>query len=195
MISQSQSRSGRQCAYATRLKRPAPRNSANSESLPKVYVNPVTLIRHRADCPVQNPQWRSRLKKDPGIPNLFPFKDKILAEIEENKRLKAERAQSLRDAAKAKRNEGRDEVAMEVEEELVDEDADLVEDDVEEGEEDEANPMAALLASAQARAMEFGNDPDLDKMDEDNEDGEDEEPMDGVSLPQPTINYSNTESS
>ncbi|KAF7193026.1 GTPase grn1 [Pseudocercospora fuligena] len=24
----------------------------------------------------KNPQWRSRLKKDPGIPNLFPYKDK-----------------------------------------------------------------------------------------------------------------------
>ena len=39
---------------------------------------------------MQNPEWRSRLKKDPGIPNLFPFKDKILQEIEESKRLKAE---------------------------------------------------------------------------------------------------------
>ncbi|EME49544.1 hypothetical protein DOTSEDRAFT_122313, partial [Dothistroma septosporum NZE10] len=34
----------------------------------------------------KNPQWRSRLKKDPGVPNLFPYKDKVLAEIEESKR-------------------------------------------------------------------------------------------------------------
>src|SRR5271167_1512520 len=40
----------------------------------------------------KNPEWRTRLKKDPGIPNLFPFKDKILAEIEESKRRKAEEA-------------------------------------------------------------------------------------------------------
>jgi nuclear GTP-binding protein len=84
---------------------------------------------------------------------------------------------------------------MEVEEELVDEDADLVEDDMVEDEDGEANPMAALLASAQARAIEFGNDPDLDEMDEGDEDGEDEESVNGVSLPQPAINYSNTESS
>lgn len=84
---------------------------------------------------------------------------------------------------------------MEVEEELVDEDADLVEDDMVEDEDGEANPMAALLASAQARAIEFGNDPDLDEMDEGDEDGEGEESVNGVSLPQPAINYSNTESS
>lgn len=141
---------------------------------------------------MQNPQWRSRLRKDPGIPNLFPFKDKILAEIEEKKRLKAERAQSLREAAKAKRNEAKDEAAMEVGEEVMDEDADLIEDNMEEDEDDESNPMAALLASAQARAVEFGNDPDLDEMDEDDED---DESVNGVSISQPAINYNNIDSS
>ena len=91
------------------------------------------------------------MKKDPGIPNLFPFKDKILAEIEEKKRLKAEQAQCLRAAAKAKRNDAEDEATMEVEENLLGEDGDLVEEVMEE-DEDESNPMAALLASAQARA-------------------------------------------
>jgi nuclear GTP-binding protein len=81
---------------------------------------------------------------------------------------------------------------MEVEEELVGEDADLIEDEMEEDEGDESNPMAALLASAQARAVEFGNDPDLDEMDEDDED---EESVLGASIPQPAINYSNAESS
>jgi nuclear GTP-binding protein len=81
---------------------------------------------------------------------------------------------------------------MEVEEGLVDEDADLIEDEMEEDEEDESNPMAALLASAQARAVEFGNDPNLDEMDEDEED---EGSVHGVSIPQPAISYSNTESS
>jgi nuclear GTP-binding protein len=132
------------------------------------------------------------LKKDPGIPNLFPFKDKILAEIEEKKRLKAEQAQSVREAAKAKRSEGIDETAMEVEENPPDEDGDLIEEIMKEDEDEESNPMAALLASAQARAAEFGNDPDLDEMDEDEEDGDS---VDGVSVPQPAINYSNTESS
>ena len=115
-----------------------------------------------------------------------------MAEIEENKRLKTEKAQLLREATKAKRNGSKDEVAMEVEGDLVDGDADFIEEDVEGDEDDESNPMAALLASAQARAVEFGNDQDVDEMDEDDED---DESANGVSLPQPATNYSNTESS
>merc|ERR1711964_823313 len=49
----------------------------------------------------KNPEWRSKLKKDPGIPNLFPYKDKILAEIEEGRRRKAEDAEKRRADAKA----------------------------------------------------------------------------------------------
>jgi nuclear GTP-binding protein len=81
---------------------------------------------------------------------------------------------------------------MKLEEELADEDTDFVEDNMEEDEDDESNPMAALLASAQARAAEFGHDPELDEMDQDDED---EESVNGVSIPQPAINYTNTESS
>ena len=50
-----------------------------------------------------NPQWRSRLKKDPGIPNLFPYKAKVLAEIEEARRKKEEDVQRRREIAKAQR--------------------------------------------------------------------------------------------
>lgn len=107
----------------------------------------------------QNPQWRSRLKKDPGIPNLFPFKDKILEEIEEKKRKKAEDAQRLRDAAKSKKGasatvEAGDENS---EDEDMDDDDELTDEDMEEIDEggDSANPMAALLASAQARAVDY----------------------------------------
>ncbi|KAF8296312.1 hypothetical protein DL93DRAFT_2091557 [Clavulina sp. PMI_390] len=38
----------------------------------------------------KNPQWKSRVSKDPGIPNNLPFKDEILAEISEQRRLAAE---------------------------------------------------------------------------------------------------------
>jgi nuclear GTP-binding protein len=38
----------------------------------------------------KNPEWRTRLKKDPGIPNLYPFKEKLLQEIAEKKREKEE---------------------------------------------------------------------------------------------------------
>jgi GNL3L/Grn1 putative GTPase len=44
------------------------------------------------------------LKKDPGIPNLFPYKDKLLAEIEEKKRLKEEEFQTKKAEAKALRD-------------------------------------------------------------------------------------------
>ncbi|KAJ3571666.1 hypothetical protein NP233_g3595 [Leucocoprinus birnbaumii] len=35
----------------------------------------------------KNPQWKSKHKKDPGIPNDFPYKDQILAEVAEQRRL------------------------------------------------------------------------------------------------------------
>ncbi|QRV72572.1 GNL3L/Grn1 putative GTPase [Ceratobasidium sp. AG-Ba] len=34
----------------------------------------------------RNPQWKSKHKKDPGIPSSLPFKEDILAEIEQNRR-------------------------------------------------------------------------------------------------------------
>ncbi|KAG6867929.1 hypothetical protein C0993_009411 [Termitomyces sp. T159_Od127] len=36
-----------------------------------------------------NPQWKSKTPKDPGIPNNFPFKDQILAEVAEQRRIEA----------------------------------------------------------------------------------------------------------
>lgn len=107
-----------------------------------------------------NPQWHSRLKKDPGIPNLFPFKDKILEEIEEKKRKKAEDAQRLRDAAKSqksKSNVDAPEADEDGDEEM--EGHDLTDEEMEEDDAaDTGNPMAALLASAQARAVEYNKD-------------------------------------
>jgi nuclear GTP-binding protein len=54
----------------------------------------------------KNPEWRSKLKKDPGIPNLFPYKDKILAEIEEARRKKEEENARRRQLAKEQRLAG-----------------------------------------------------------------------------------------
>ncbi|KAK3672263.1 nuclear GTP-binding protein nug1 [Recurvomyces mirabilis] len=141
----------------------------------------------------KNPQWVSRLKKDPGIPNLFPYKAKVLAEIEESRRRKEEDAQQRREIAKAQRTgrvvdaKGAAVPVMGDEDEDEDDDdmlLDLAGDDVEgeEGDEmevqDESNPMAALLASAQARAQTFGNDDlaeDEDGEEEDDDDNDDEE--------------------
>jgi nuclear GTP-binding protein len=140
----------------------------------------------------KNPQWVSRLKKDPGIPNLFPFKDKILADIEDGKRRKAEDAQRLRNAAKVKKAEQVEEGAMDKDED----DDELLEDEMDEGVEvedgDSADPMAALLASAQSRAAQYGDAPAGD-MEEDEDDGEDSNSVQISS--NITTNYRNPDSS
>ncbi len=51
----------------------------------------------------KDPTWRSRLKKDPGIPNLFPYKERILHEIEEKRRLKEEEAMRRREGGQSKK--------------------------------------------------------------------------------------------
>ncbi|KAL8854592.1 MAG: hypothetical protein Q9221_000627 [Calogaya cf. arnoldii] len=103
----------------------------------------------------KNPEWRSRLKKDPGIPNLFPYKDKILQQIEEKKRLKEE--ETLRRRAEAKTTGA---APVDTNNALIvedgDNDADL-RDETMTDEEDagSSNPMAALLASAKAQAAKY----------------------------------------
>ncbi|TLD34628.1 putative nucleolar gtp-binding protein 2 [Venturia nashicola] len=121
-----------------------------------------------------DPTWRTRLKKDPGIPNLFPFKEKILQEIEQKKQAKEEDAQRRREEAKARRNGIVGEAAAEVEEEDADQLRDFGSDDEGEGvdmEVDESNPMAALLASARARAVDYAHAgaEDGEAMDEDDD--------------------------
>jgi nuclear GTP-binding protein len=128
----------------------------------------------------KNPQWVSRLKKDPGIPNSYPFKAQVLAEIEEHKIRKEAEQQERRETAKARR-EGRAVVdavpgpsgraaagAMEMDGDVVDMEGDEDMDD------DNSNPMAALLASAQARALEHA-----DELDDDESEEEDEEEQAG----------------
>ncbi|KAL8682204.1 MAG: hypothetical protein Q9186_001742 [Xanthomendoza sp. 1 TL-2023] len=117
----------------------------------------------------KNPEWRSRLKKDPGIPNLFPYKDKILQQIEEKKRLKEEEALRLREEAKSAKVvlPGTDDaVVVENEKDGEDEiDETMTDDD----NDNSTNPMAALLASAKAQAVEY---------EEASEDEEEDESMD-----------------
>ena len=134
----------------------------------------------------KNPEWRTRLKKDPGIPNLFPFKDKILAEIEESKRRKAEEAIRRRAEMKATKEKTGAQVEAEVEARMEGVEEEEIEALLEEMEEDgsemdeDANPMAALLASAKARAAEYENGVETgDEMDEDDEESEDFDDEDG----------------
>ncbi|KAL1966488.1 hypothetical protein VTN77DRAFT_4410 [Rasamsonia byssochlamydoides] len=136
----------------------------------------------------KDPTWRSKIKKDPGIPNLFPYKDKILHEIEEKKRLKQEELQRAREEARARRKAEKQatgtENAENEAEDLIEDDEDLSDADM--GEVDESNPMAALLASARARAAEYenehGDSDEDDEMDEDDDDEMDEDEENGGTL-------------
>ena len=195
---QSPSQSVRLCGCDTRSRRPARRNRENRGRSRK-RCDPLLNLQSDAES-LQNPQWKSRLKKDPGIPNLFPFKDKILEEIEEKKRKKAEDAQRLRDVAKANKKTAAttpatgEEVA---EDDLMDEDDDLTDDEDEEQQVNEeansSNPMAALLASAQARATEYEDDDLRGDMASE----EDDEVMKdgGASIQQPGTDHRNPDSS
>ena len=131
----------------------------------------------------QNPQWKSRLKKDPGIPNLFPFKEKLLEEAEEKKRKKAEVVQRLRDATRQTKKTPLSiaEAEMEIDDDdLMDEDEDLLEDNIDAETDANNGPgaMAALLASAQAAAADYGDHGNSEGTDDD-----DDDESDGAQLP------------
>ncbi|KAJ7638453.1 P-loop containing nucleoside triphosphate hydrolase protein [Roridomyces roridus] len=58
----------------------------------------------------KNVEWKSKHKKDPGIPNNFPYKDQILAEIAEQRRVAAEEKQRKKESKnKKKKNVEEDE--------------------------------------------------------------------------------------
>ncbi|GAP82989.1 putative nuclear GTP-binding protein NUG1 [Rosellinia necatrix] len=173
----------------------------NKPSKPKSKRTPVRL-RHKIEKASaakqrkakkdakKNPQWKSKLKKDPGIPNLFPYKEKILQEIEEARRRKQEEQQRRREMAKAARtgttaeggdgadgDDAADEDGMDgafEDSEMMNGDGD---DDV-----DSSNPMAALLASARAAAQKYerdlGSGDEMD--DDDDDDGDDDDDSDGA---------------
>ena len=54
----------------------------------------------------QNPNARSKLKKDPGVPNLFPFKDKILKEIEQKRQNSEKEKEQHRENQRRTNEEG-----------------------------------------------------------------------------------------
>ncbi|SPQ18857.1 6103a3ef-6534-4cac-9bb3-ebfd7305c974 [Thermothielavioides terrestris] len=133
----------------------------------------------------KNPEWRSKLKKDPGIPNLFPYKEKLLHQIEEDRARRKEEQQRRRELAKAastaqtEKNEGDEDmgddgVAEDVEASDVD---DAMDEDV--GDVDESNPLAALIASAKKAAEQY--EKELQSGDEmDDDDDEDDDSEDGT---------------
>lgn len=97
--------------------------------------------------------WKSRQKKDPGIPSSFPYKDRIVNEIEEAKRANAEHKLRQKELKKQQLlSEGQNP-------------DDLMDDDEEEQE--SGNGLAALLESAQQAAKQFDGDSSEDEMSED----------------------------
>ncbi|KAL4809603.1 P-loop containing nucleoside triphosphate hydrolase protein [Aspergillus unguis] len=131
----------------------------------------------------KNPEWRSKIKKDPGIPNLFPHKEKMLAEIEERRRMKAEEQERIREEARARRAAAKQSGEQGGDDEMVQnrtvnfDGDDMLDDEMDEDMGDDSNPMAALLASAKARAAEYNGDED----DEDEDEMDEDDGMDGMS--------------
>lgn len=106
--------------------------------------------------------WKSRNKKDPGIPASFPYKDKIITELEEGRRLDKARKEEL----KLQRQREKEEALAR---------GDMVEDDVMEDDEEEEQEggLAALLESAQQAAKDYdGVEEDNDEMADSDEDVE-----------------------
>ncbi|PSR76567.1 P-loop containing nucleoside triphosphate hydrolase protein [Coniella lustricola] len=145
----------------------------------------------------KNPEWRSKLKKDPGIPNLFPYKERLLQEIEEKRIRKEEETRKRREAAKAARTgqvdpttptgaagqDGMDEDGSDGEK-FDAEDDDMMDDDGDDV--DESDPMAALLASARRAAEDYEqglqSGEDMDDDDDDDGDSDDDETSGAVSV-------------
>ncbi|CCF60666.1 hypothetical protein KAFR_0L00590 [Kazachstania africana CBS 2517] len=88
-----------------------------------------------------DPTWKSRHKKDPGIPSSFPYKAKILEEIEAKKQKDLE----MKELAKQQRLQARQE-ALKAGDDIMEEDE--FADDGQDG-------LAALVASAQQAAAEY----------------------------------------
>ena len=147
----------------------------------------------------KNPEWRSKLKKDPGIPNLFPYKEKLLHQIEEDRVRRKEEQQRRRELAKAARTDGAQEGAGNEGDRMEDDSADgLRGDEGDEGDDgdmmvddsgsdiDESNPLAALVASARKAAEQYDRElqsgDDVDD-DDDDESVEDEDATAVVEVP------------
>ncbi|KAG0675163.1 hypothetical protein C6P40_001886 [Pichia californica] len=104
--------------------------------------------------------WRSRQKKDPGIPSSFPYKEQLIQEIEQRKQERDEHKLQMREQRKQ----------AQLQQNGMQDDADMMEEENDD-EEDRANDMAALLESAQNAAAEFNGEEEngsgnADKMDE-----------------------------
>lgn len=99
--------------------------------------------------------WKSRKEKDPGIPSSFPYKDQIIQDIETRKRDKEHHKEMMKQSREQERirlqalDNGDIPMGDEESDEMIDKQSD----------------MAALLASAQRAAKDYGDEDDEDDED------------------------------
>lgn len=90
--------------------------------------------------------WKSKNKKDLGIPNSFPYKEQLLQQLDAQKQAEVAEKERKKEEQRQARAEARSRG-----------------EDVPDEEELEENPMAALLASARAAAEEYDGSDDEDE--------------------------------
>ncbi|KAK0703758.1 P-loop containing nucleoside triphosphate hydrolase protein [Lasiosphaeria miniovina] len=139
----------------------------------------------------KSPEWKSKLKKDPGIPNLFPYKEKLLQQIEEDRIRRKEEQLKRRTIARGttaqgSAADGADDTAEPDVMDDLDVSGDDDDNDVMDGDDgsdvDESNPLAALVASARKAAEQYERELQSgDEMEDDDSDDSDDETMYGAS--------------
>ncbi|OCF73790.1 nuclear GTP-binding protein [Kwoniella mangroviensis CBS 8886] len=76
-------------------------NRKTTRDRAKIHKKSVDNKRKTKKAAKKDQTWKSKKKQDPGIPNSFPFKDQILAELAEERRKAEEEKIARREAAKA----------------------------------------------------------------------------------------------
>ncbi|WVQ97322.1 hypothetical protein IAU59_004433 [Kwoniella sp. CBS 9459] len=76
-------------------------NRQNTRDRAKITKKAAETKRKTRKAGKKDVTWKSNKKKDPGIPNSFPFKDQIIAELAEERRKAEEEKIARREAAKA----------------------------------------------------------------------------------------------
>ncbi|KAL5527214.1 hypothetical protein ACEPAG_6005 [Sanghuangporus baumii] len=113
-----------------------------------------------------HPQWKSKKPKDPGIPNSFPYKAQILAEIAEQRRQEEEERQQRKEqkraekAVKSKADEAETEDGVEdtmkADDKCADANTDAVDDENESEVEDDHNSKTLEDSDVPAPAPDSG---------------------------------------
>lgn len=91
----------------------------------------------------RNPQWKSRRKQDPGIPNSYPYKEELMNEIETQRRIQEEQRMLAKEQKQAQD-----------EEEMEDDDADDAEEAEEALQPDDEEPQSFPHAPMLRRSLD-----------------------------------------